>query len=329
LCILAPASRRIEPEDAHEIAQTLLPRRGRRSVRLVDVAERVPREERRARGGFSERPQLVRIPALMLVYRDRTPRKPQAAPTPAPAAEPEPPPPSASGPERAVWPARLVSWAPAVLGAYIAAQCAFGVASTLASFAVGTAPIRAGSSSGREKTPREAWAEYGPEFRRHATDVITPEFLAGLAQVESAGDPLARQPYVWRLTTDVTRLYSPLSSAVGLMQITDANFEDARRFCRDGGCSSRLEPAQAIEMTSGFLHYHVARLVARSGRPVALRDRQKLAAVIHLCGPEKGASLVDSGFDPDALGSCGDQPVGPYVRRVMAYAALFARWKNG
>ncbi|HEX9180658.1 MAG TPA: hypothetical protein VF859_09700, partial [Burkholderiales bacterium] len=42
------------------------------------------------------------------------------------------------------------------------------------------------------KTPGETWREYGPVFRRHATAVITPEFLAALAQIESAGNPLAQ-----------------------------------------------------------------------------------------------------------------------------------------
>jgi len=39
-------------------------------------------------------------------------------------------------------------------------------------------------------------AQYGPLFRRHSTVVITPELLAALAQVEGAGNPVART--YWR-----------------------------------------------------------------------------------------------------------------------------------
>src|SRR5262245_23092018 len=42
------------------------------------------------------------------------------------------------------------------------------------------------------KTPAETWQQYEPLFRIHATPVMTPEFLAALAQVEGAGNPVAR-----------------------------------------------------------------------------------------------------------------------------------------
>src|SRR6185503_18677664 len=70
------------------------------------------------------------------------------------------------------------------------------------------------------KTPSETWSQYEPIFRRHSTPTITPEFLAALAQVEGAGNPVARTPWRW-----------PASSAVGMYQITDATFAEAKRYC--------------------------------------------------------------------------------------------------
>ena len=43
------------------------------------------------------------------------------------------------------------------------------------------------------KSLRETWREYGPLFREHATAVMTPELLAALAQLEGAGNPVARR----------------------------------------------------------------------------------------------------------------------------------------
>src|SRR5262245_54920485 len=42
------------------------------------------------------------------------------------------------------------------------------------------------------KRPSETWEQYEAIFRQHATAVITPAFLAALAQVEGTGDPMAR-----------------------------------------------------------------------------------------------------------------------------------------
>src|SRR5437763_14711372 len=80
------------------------------------------------------------------------------------------------------------------------------------------------------KAPPETWRQYGPLFRRHSTVVITPELLAALAQVEGAGNPVARTYWRWRLTWNPFEVYQPASSAVGMYQITDATFREARRF---------------------------------------------------------------------------------------------------
>ena len=81
------------------------------------------------------------------------------------------------------------------------------------------------------KAPPETWRQYGPLFRKHSTAVITPELLAALAQVEGAGDPVARTYWRWRLTWNPLELYRPASSAVGMYQITNAMFAEAKRYC--------------------------------------------------------------------------------------------------
>src|SRR5689334_5850498 len=42
------------------------------------------------------------------------------------------------------------------------------------------------------KTPEATWRQYQTLFRRHSTNVITPELLAALAQVEGSGNPVVR-----------------------------------------------------------------------------------------------------------------------------------------
>ena len=81
------------------------------------------------------------------------------------------------------------------------------------------------------KTPAATWREYGPLFRRHSTPVISPELLAALAQIEGAGNPVALPQWTWRRSRNPFEWYRPSSSAVGLFQITDAAFRDARRYC--------------------------------------------------------------------------------------------------
>ena len=119
------------------------------------------------------------------------------------------------------------------------------------------------------KAPAETWRQYGPLFRRHSTAVITPPLLAALAQVEGAGNPVARTYWRWQLTWHPFEIYRPASSAVGMYQITDATFREARRFCihdhvvvEEGawhdvhscwfnGLYTRVVPSHAVELTAG------------------------------------------------------------------------------
>ncbi|MEJ0008128.1 MAG: hypothetical protein WDM77_17630 [Steroidobacteraceae bacterium] len=81
------------------------------------------------------------------------------------------------------------------------------------------------------KLPDETWSRYAPLFRRHATAVTTAPFLAALAQVEAAGNPVARTYWRWSWRPHFFELYRPASSAVGMYQITDGTFAEARQLC--------------------------------------------------------------------------------------------------
>src|SRR5262245_10572225 len=54
--------------------------------------------------------------------------------------------------------------------------------------------------SGRlSKAPAETWGAYGPLFQKYSTGTITPGLLAALAQAESAGNPVGRTCWRWRV----------------------------------------------------------------------------------------------------------------------------------
>ncbi len=192
-------------------------------------------------------------------------------------------------------------------------------------------------------TAEQTWARYASEVRENGTDVIRPELLAALIQVESAGDPYARTYWRWQWTLDPLRVYAPASSAVGLLQITDGTLEQAKRYCihdhrvvRDdgplldscwlNGLYFRTVPGHAIEMTSALLHVQVTE--ALRGRPAASAPaarRDALAAVIHLCGRGRAAAFAANGFRPRPGERCGDHDLGGYLERVRVLTAQFER----
>jgi len=195
-------------------------------------------------------------------------------------------------------------------------------------------------SGALSKTPTETWREYGPLFRHHSTAVMTPELLAALAQVEGAGNPVARTPWRVRASSDPRELYRPASSAVGMYQITDGTFREAKRYCiRDHvaieeGCwlnslYLRVIPSHAVEMTSAYLDRSVDRTVAAllASRKVAvsLAQKQDLAALIHLCGARAGEAYARSGFHLAQGQRCGEHEVRAYLTQVNTMKRVFAR----
>lgn len=191
--------------------------------------------------------------------------------------------------------------------------------------------------------PALTWRTYGHLFREHATEIVSAEFLAALVQAESAGDPFALVSWRWRWSWNPFEIYAPASSAVGLLQITDGNFEEARRLCihdhavaRVGpwhdprscwfnGLYARWVPSHAVEMTSAFLHVAVGRVVASHGRSASASDLRRLATVIHLCGPGRGARFARHGFRVAPGERCGTHDLADYLARVAGLERLFAR----
>src|SRR5881296_4005837 len=194
------------------------------------------------------------------------------------------------------------------------------------------------------KTPPETWRQYGPLFRAHATSVITPELLAALAQIEGAGNPVARTYWRWHLTWNPFRVYEPASSAVGMYQITDATFREAKRFCIHGhvvvengawydpsscwfnSLYTRVVPSHAVEMIAALLDRSVAQTLERQRVDAAtLEQKQDLAAVIHLCGAGPGDAYARRGFRLPPGQHCGDHDVGRYLADVNALKRRFVR----
>jgi hypothetical protein len=191
------------------------------------------------------------------------------------------------------------------------------------------------------KTSSQTWYQYGSLFQEHSTAVITPDLLAALAQVEGSGDPVARTYWRWQLTWNPLAVYQPASSAVGMFQITDGTFAEARRYCihdhvvAEDACwfrslYTRVVPSHAVELTSALLDRQVAATLAR--RKIAratLRQQQDLAAVIHLCGAGAGDGYARRGFRFAAGQRCGDHDPAGYLARVSALRRQFVRLAAG
>lgn len=198
-------------------------------------------------------------------------------------------------------------------------------------------------SDALSKMPAETWRQYEPIFRAHSTAVITPDFLAALAQVEGSGNPVARTYWRWRLTWDLFELYRPASSAVGMYQITDATFAEARRYCihdhvvvEDGPWNdlrscwfnslyTRVVPSHAAELTSAYLDRRVASALERHRIAATLDQKQDLAAVIHLCGAGAGEAYARRGLRLLLGQRCGDHDVRGYLAQLNAMKRLFIR----
>jgi hypothetical protein len=192
------------------------------------------------------------------------------------------------------------------------------------------------------KTPPETWRQYGPLFRKYSTDVMTADLLAALAQVEAAGNPVARTYWRWTLTPAPFEVYRPASSAVGMYQITDGTFAEAKRYCirhhrviEDGAASEgdscwfnrlylRVLPSDAVELTSAYLDRAVSGALAHhSTRFVTLERKQDLAALIHLCGAGAGDAYVRHGLLLREGQRCGDHEAREYLARVRSAKRLF------
>jgi len=194
------------------------------------------------------------------------------------------------------------------------------------------------------KTPSETWRQYAPMFREYATNVITPDLLAAIAQVEGSGNPVVRTYWRWSWTSLPFEVYRPASSAVGMYQMTDGTFAEARRYCihnhtvaEDGPWNSwrscwfnslyaRVVPTDAVELTSAHLDRSVALTLERRRMTSAtLQHKQELAVVIHLCGAGAGDDYARRAFRLTDGQRCGDHDVRVYLARINEMKSVFDR----
>lgn len=192
------------------------------------------------------------------------------------------------------------------------------------------------------KTPTETWETYAPIFRRHSTSSISPEFLAALAQVEASGNPIVRTYWRFSLSKRPFDIYKPASSAVGMYQITDGTFAEAKRYCirnhvaiengplnKGKSCwfnslYTRTIPSHAVEMTSAYLDIHVNKLLRRYGlRRATAQQKHNLAALIHLCGAGAGNLYARRGLSLAPGQRCGDHSAASYVAKMNSFKAVF------
>ncbi len=198
-------------------------------------------------------------------------------------------------------------------------------------------------SSTLMKMPAGTWRAYAPLFRANATAAITPELLAALAQVEASGDPVARTYWRWRFSWNPFEIYRPASSAVGMYQMTDGAFAEARHFCirhhtvvadgpwHDmGSCwfnslYTRVLPSHAVELAAVYLDRNVAEILAHRPGAATPQQKQDLAAMIHLCGAGAADAFARRGFRLIPGQRCGDHEAAAYLARVNAMKRQFLR----
>jgi hypothetical protein len=199
-------------------------------------------------------------------------------------------------------------------------------------------------SGSLSKSPVSIWQSYGALFEEHSTSIIAPEFLAALAQVESDGNPVARTYWRWQWSWSLFEIYRPASSALGMFQITDGTFAETRKYCirnhtvvAEGpwhdlsscwfnSLYARILPSHAIEMTAAYLHQRVVDTVAaRRATKASVTQKQKLAAVIHLCGPKRGETFAARGFRVTPGELCGTHNLRRYLAQIDSMKKRFAK----
>lgn len=201
-------------------------------------------------------------------------------------------------------------------------------------------------SSSFAKSPQATWESYGPLFNKYSTPVVSAELLAALAQVEANGNPVALTYWRWQWSWYPWEIYRPASTALGMFQLTDGTFAEARKYCiRDHqvlaegpwydprSCwlnrfYSRNIPSHAVEMTAAYLHTNVAAILRDRLDKTTAEQKDRLAAVIHLCGVKHARSFAEGGFRIIETERCGTHNVRMYVSRVNAMKDRFHRLRQ-
>jgi hypothetical protein len=193
------------------------------------------------------------------------------------------------------------------------------------------------------KTPAQTWRLYGPLFRRYATAAIPAPLLAALAQQEASGNPLVRTYWRWSWVQRPFEIYRPASSAVGMYQITDGTFAEARHYCvhdhvlvREGAWNDwrscwfnrlylRVLPGDAVELTAAYLDLSVTQILARHAVAATAVRVRHVAATVHLCGAGAADAYVRRGLRFGAGERCGDHDPRAYLQSIDTLTAVFTR----
>lgn len=191
------------------------------------------------------------------------------------------------------------------------------------------------------KSPAQTWRSYEYDFRKNSTKDLSPTFLAALAQIESGGDPLASPPWAWNWSRPVKKWFAPASSSVGLYQFTTGTFKQAQRFCiqdnkvvkstvwfQPTGCwfnrfYLRFSAADSIEMASAYLTHSLSKF--KSARALSLKRKERLAAIIHLCGFGVAKRFARRLGNIGSHHRCGTHSIRHYLRRLERAKAQFER----
>jgi hypothetical protein len=79
-------------------------------------------------------------------------------------------------------------------------------------------------------------------------------------------------------------------------------------------------------MTSAYLDRRIATILGRNRiRSATLKQKQALAAVIHVCGAGAGDTFARRGFVTRPGQKCGDHSVRGYISRVSSMKQTFRR----
>ncbi len=197
------------------------------------------------------------------------------------------------------------------------------------------------------KTPAQTWHVYGPLFRRYATATISAPLLGALAQQEASGNPLVRTYWRWSWGGRPFEIYRPASSAVGMYQITDGTFDQARHYCirdhtlvHEGPWNDwrscwfnhlylRVLPGDAVELTAAYLDLNVTSILARHALPATAARVRHVAATVHLCGAGAADAYVRRGLHFGVDARCGDHDPRLYLQRIDELAAVFTKLAAG
>ncbi len=181
------------------------------------------------------------------------------------------------------------------------------------------------------KTPKQTWNAYGDIFESASTRRVSPALLAALAQVESRGNPLAAPEWRMQFSSDLADIYAPASSAFGIMQITRGTFDLILKTCGKSGepcpnpdLATRMRTRDSVNLIAGFLVRSMEDILSPKGlQKISDEKLTKLAAIIHLCGPEVGRRLVRYAYHVNALPKCGSHWPAVYTSQVFEMKNAF------